>query len=306
MSTEPDGNYSISAASRLSGVSREKIRIWERRYGAVAPGRDSANHRLYSRDDVERLRLIHSLAERGHAVSTVATLDLATLRARASEVRAAAGRPAPPERVLAVTTDAALPAHLIALGVADVATRPGPAAAAEWLDGAQADLLLIDQPTLLGQDVAAIVRLHRQAPRGRMLVSYRFAARAVIEQLERLGIRVSKAPLETQDLLHQAASPAAPGTADARPAGTAPARRYAPDALHRLAAMADTVRCECPRHLADLVTDLQAFEDYSLGCEAASPADAALHREIHRVVAHARALVEDALGIVAAEEGISL
>lgn len=306
MSAEQQGGYSISAASRLSGVSPEKIRIWERRYGAVSPGRDAANHRLYSREDVERLRLIQHLADQGHAVSTVATLELTALRARAADTSADAEQPARPGHALAVTGDSALVESLRALGVRTVSTCTTLAGAGDWLADGEADLLLIDQPTLLGQDVAGIVRLHRLAPRTPMLVTYRFAARTVLSQLERLGIRVSKAPLEVQDLLNPTAPRLTPGAAEAPAPEAAPARRYAPDALHRLASLADTVQCECPRHLADLVNDLQAFEDYSLGCESASPDDAALHREIHRVIAHARALVEDALGIVAAEEGITL
>ena len=51
MAEESPVRYNIGAASRLSGVSREKIRIWERRYGAVTPDRDAGNHRLYWRAD---------------------------------------------------------------------------------------------------------------------------------------------------------------------------------------------------------------------------------------------------------------
>ena len=64
--------YNIGAAARLSGVSREKIRMWERRYDAVTPARDAGNHRLYSHEDVERLSRIRALVSRGHTVSMAA------------------------------------------------------------------------------------------------------------------------------------------------------------------------------------------------------------------------------------------
>jgi len=66
------------------------------------------------------------------------------------------------------------------------------------------------------------------------------------------------------------------------------------------------VACECPRHLADLVTMLGQFEAYSAECETREPADVALHAYLYRVAGHARALMEDALITLAEAEGVAL
>jgi hypothetical protein len=66
------------------------------------------------------------------------------------------------------------------------------------------------------------------------------------------------------------------------------------------------VRCECPRHLVDLLLSLRAFERYSAECENRSPADADLHRHLGHVAGSARVLFETALVRVAQAEGIPL
>ena len=106
MPESKSARYNIGAASRLTGVSREKIRIWERRYGAVEPARDDANLRKYSQQDVDRLILIRRLVDSGQAVSNVANLSLDELQAR---LQALAPKPdlsgALPQMALAVLSE---------------------------------------------------------------------------------------------------------------------------------------------------------------------------------------------------------
>jgi CheY-like chemotaxis protein len=52
------GIYSIGAVARMVGISAATIRNWEERYATVIPDRSPGGHRLYSRDQVEQLRLI--------------------------------------------------------------------------------------------------------------------------------------------------------------------------------------------------------------------------------------------------------
>jgi hypothetical protein len=83
-------------------------------------------------------------------------------------------------------------------------------------------------------------------------------------------------------------------------------RRYSNEALSKLAAISTAVNCECPKHLAELITDLVAFERYSAGCENRNLKDAALHAYLHATASHARNLIEDALAHVIEVEGIEL
>jgi DNA-binding transcriptional MerR regulator len=57
--------YSIGAVARMVGVSATTLRAWEDRYGVVAPGRSRGDHRLYSRDQVDQLRFVQRLMQRG-------------------------------------------------------------------------------------------------------------------------------------------------------------------------------------------------------------------------------------------------
>ncbi len=72
--------YPIRAVSKLTGISVDTLRAWERRYQVVAPQRDRRG-RLYTEADVERLRLLNAAVERGHAIGRVAALGDKELQA---------------------------------------------------------------------------------------------------------------------------------------------------------------------------------------------------------------------------------
>ena len=84
----------MKAASALSGVSDHTMRAWERRYGAIRPQRSPSGQRLYSEEEVERLRLLGRLTSQGHAIRQIAGLSTAELGA----LTQAAGEVLPPTR----------------------------------------------------------------------------------------------------------------------------------------------------------------------------------------------------------------
>jgi DNA-binding transcriptional MerR regulator len=75
--TEP--HYPIRAVARMTGLSVDTLRAWERRYDAVVPDR-GARGRLYSERDVARLTSLSDLVRRGHAIGTIAGLSDRDLR----------------------------------------------------------------------------------------------------------------------------------------------------------------------------------------------------------------------------------
>ena len=89
-------------------------------------------------------------------------------------------------------------------------------------------------------------------------------------------------------------------------ANAVPPRRYDDATLTAIAALPSSVACECPRHVAELLMQLDGFEAYSAACASRGPADAALHAHLHQVAGRARALFESALERVAHHEGLSL
>jgi MerR family transcriptional regulator/heat shock protein HspR len=63
MADSPDSNrgvYMISVAAELAGMHPQTLRIYETR-GLITPKRSPKNTRLYSQEDVERLRRIQEL-----------------------------------------------------------------------------------------------------------------------------------------------------------------------------------------------------------------------------------------------------
>jgi DNA-binding transcriptional MerR regulator/methylmalonyl-CoA mutase cobalamin-binding subunit len=66
--------YPIRAAAKLSGLSTDTIRAWERRYKAVVPARVGRG-RLYSEEQVARLRWLRDAVAAGHSISQVAPLS---------------------------------------------------------------------------------------------------------------------------------------------------------------------------------------------------------------------------------------
>ena len=56
---------SIAAVERDTGLSKDTLRVWERRYGFPKPMRDSLGERLYSSAEVEKLRCIKRLLDQG-------------------------------------------------------------------------------------------------------------------------------------------------------------------------------------------------------------------------------------------------
>jgi DNA-binding transcriptional MerR regulator len=71
---------SIAAVERDSGLSKDTLRVWERRYGFPQPTRDAIGERAYPLDQVERLRIVKRLLDAGHRPGRVVALPLAALQ----------------------------------------------------------------------------------------------------------------------------------------------------------------------------------------------------------------------------------
>ncbi|MEK9951454.1 MAG: cobalamin-dependent protein [Curvibacter sp.] len=72
----------IAAVERDTGLSKDTLRVWERRYGFPQPGRDATGERLYPAEQVERLRVIARLLNAGERPGQIVALPLAELRQR--------------------------------------------------------------------------------------------------------------------------------------------------------------------------------------------------------------------------------
>jgi MerR family transcriptional regulator, light-induced transcriptional regulator len=311
------------------------LRVWERRYGLTQPELSPSGQRRYSADDIRRLTLIKQLTDLGHAIGSLAPLDMlqlqrvATTHAQAvaatqNHVRSDAAH-APPMRAwrLAVV-GAALgsrlqrPTLLRRLGRPVVLLGPfddiGQAAAA--LQGSQPDALLFHEPQLHGGWLAAIEAAAPHLARVPKAVLYSFAADPICEALATAGTALLREPQPDVVLaqwLNSLCSKAAmaPQPAAGLPTTTQGAepvtpRRWDDAALLNFANLSPTMACECPRHVAELLMQLSHFEAYSAECEHRNVADAELHAHLRQVASTSRTRFEAALEHVALHEGLLL
>lgn len=77
---DDSGQYLIKTVSKRSGVKSDLVRAWERRYQAVNPTRTSGGHRVYTDQDIARLKLLNQATSNGHSISQIAQYSLDALK----------------------------------------------------------------------------------------------------------------------------------------------------------------------------------------------------------------------------------
>ncbi len=73
------GAYTIRELENLSGIKAHTIRIWEKRYGLIAPQRTSTNIRSYCDTELKKLLNISILNRNGLKISKIAQLSPAEI-----------------------------------------------------------------------------------------------------------------------------------------------------------------------------------------------------------------------------------
>lgn len=311
--------YRSGDAARLAKMPVTTLRIWERRYGVVAPPRSESGQRLYSEDDVRRLLLIKSLVERGHAIGAIAKLDriqleqLALGRSDREFAEAAPGTAPPrPGMTLAVIGDAYLrriesdDVDLSEAGVVSCERFASLEEASSKLANKASDMLLVSVASLHEDVASQVLSLGETCQARAIAVAYGFGTGRAIQMLRLSGVRLYREPdsrIEWRQVLEELVR-AARGWGAASPDSLwlRAARRFDDQTLTRMATRSSTIACECPRHLVELVMKLSAFEKYSDECESRSAEDALLHRNLGDVANRALAMFESALAHIAHEE----
>lgn len=331
MKTQEEEFFEISAVARLTGISSHVLRVWERRYGVVEPGRSDSKRRRYTRDDIQRLSLLKTLVDNGHAIGSIAKLSTTQLEERLSNALEA--------RVSEEALETAAPAGVCRLALIGTKIRQAVRGASDntpalritgefatpdeltsSLRPGSADLLIIERDTIFPEDIAEIQELVASSRVRRAILVYQFAREDTIQPLDIKRITALRAPVDAAEIQlaciadiqlalrsgRPEADASTPADHTLRPPAEVPPRRFSDEQLVRISRLSSIVKCECPQHLANLLSGLVAFERYSEQCEDRSPADAALHSYLHQTTAACRAGMEEALAEVLTQEGISL
>lgn len=329
------GNPSLlrsGAVARMLHMPVATLRVWERRYGLTQPSLSPSGQRLYSADDVRRLALVKQLTDLGHAIGSLARLDMEQLRhvaATHAQARAATQRGehpdvahVPPARawrlaVVGAALDGRLrrPALLRRLGQPVVLLGPfdDVQQAGAALRSSDLDALLVHEPHLHDGWLAAIDAAAPAFVGVPKAVLYGFAADAVCETLAAAGTALLREPqpdvvvAQWLHSLYEATRTSQPAAGKHVPSSEpVPPRRWNDAALADFACLSTTIACECPRHVAELLVQLSHFEAYSAECENRNAADAELHAYLRQVAAASRTRFEAALEHVALHEGLML
>ena len=291
--------YEVGAVAKISGLSPHTIRTWERRNFIHAANRSATGRRQYNKEQVDRLVLFRQLTHLGDSISALAGLTLEDLQTRLAEFhRVKPTVKANRSIIVKVFTEIAgerlaglserfslIPAHTN--GFHQEETR-------------KPDLLVLE---VEGTDQAFQIQLNRataEFPGIPLVLIYDFLQSDRLKGFGRLGYFLIKRPIP-QELLEQYLLTAAGHRqkldieSGADSAEEVKARILSDRQLAAISASTPKVKCECPHHMASLVSSLTAFEDYCARCEIESPEDTILHAHLGKEAAKARHLVEKAL-----------
>jgi MerR family transcriptional regulator, light-induced transcriptional regulator len=320
------------AVAQMLHMPVATLRVWERRYQVSQAILTDSGQRLYSAADVQRLALLKQLTDLGHAIGSLAALDMPALLEVAATHAGAENlsqlhRPVPAPQASGAWRVAvigpslarrlqrpALLQHvkrtLVLLGPFETASQ-----ADQALQGVPVDALLVHEPSLHADWLTQVMRDAPALQAAPKALLYGFAADATCEALAKAGVALLREPQNDtvlgqwlQHMLSAISAPPAAAASVPQAPGTeaAPPRRWTDAALAEFVSQSPTIACECPRHVAELLVQLSHFEAYSAECENRTPADAALHRYLRETAAHARAQFEQALAHVAQLEGLAL
>ena len=291
-----DTGYRIGAVAKLTGISTDTIRAWERRYSVVEPNRGENNNRYYTDGHIQKLISVKRLVDAGQAIGTICRLSDLELQERTSGLlgidRQISTGPSSSWAVFSIQQPSWLKECIAAQPDHDVAWF----AHLDDIDVSRYEFLVIDMPSLSEVNEREIKRHVPADVAARCLVVYRFASRAQLRSLTARGFRLLKGPLEPYALVNLL-SPASP-----MPLAET-ARRFSQSELNKFSAISGSVDCECPKHLSELIVSLNQFEDYTRDCSVQSSDDADLHKRLLGLTCQARTIMEQALADVIAVEG---
>jgi DNA-binding transcriptional MerR regulator/methylmalonyl-CoA mutase cobalamin-binding subunit len=186
--------HPIKVVCHRTGLTAHAIRVWERRYGLICCKRTDSNRRLYSDEEIERLRLLKQLTDCGHRISQISCLpldELYTLHKR--EHPAAPVEPPMAQDLTHDTAEQCLLRCLEAVRLLDVVVISDLLEEARHRYGQRTVLLRIIAP--LVNEVGEAWR------RGEMRVSHEHLATSVVRDFLALGARNYQIPAHAPELL---------------------------------------------------------------------------------------------------------
>ncbi len=312
---EPRPLYGIGTVARLTGLKPDTLRVWERRYGLGASYKSASGRRQYTQSDLEHLQLIAALVNDGARIGEIASSERKTLELLLKSRGKQLQRQLPPAKPQVVFVGESLCNWLdehqgCISSVSALLCRRSLADAVDnlLLEGPVA-LLVVECAALSNSQINAAEVLAKQLNAGGTLVMYKLANERWLEELERRGVSTLEFPPETARLAYEmgkvvVTADTEQGEFDLGDLVQPKPRRYNDTELLAAAKLKNTLNCECPKHLSDLLLALNQFEEYSTQCSVENWQDAAVHASVYAYTNQARHLMEKALTAVLEEREV--
>lgn len=248
--------YKIGATAKATGISVECLRQWERRYG-IEPAAHVGRMRLYDGAQVQRLKKLKRLVDRGEPIRKLAGLTTEEIDRRLGQGPAASTVP----RVGLVGGELVLAERDRDDTRLDVHGRwASPEAFVAQADALPVlDVVALLMPSLVPEHIARYLDLRPKE--AALVVAYRHATEADLRTAQEFGVTLLQWP--------------APWTALedaclAQPSGASPQapRQFTDEELLHIAGTAPAQDQGCIRALVDMVHALNAYVAHAARCEA--------------------------------------
>ena len=171
-------------------------------------------------------------------------------------------------------------------------------------------MAVVEWPSLQVDSAVEITRYANRLNARHLILVYDYAPRAALRRLSNERITALRSPLDIAALEAVIAWRFGLVTRQADSSeptmGVMPSRQFNDRELAYLATQSPAIDCECPLHLAQLISRLVRFEAYSAECESRNAEDAALHSYLHNTTSRARSMMERALKRVVELENLSM
>ena len=324
-SPQNEPKYRIGAVSQLTGIAVATLRVWQSRYAVVQPVKNIGGQRLYSDLEVTKLKMLKSLCHLGHSIGTLSKMTIDQLQDLLNGEKFQLTQSTPqknpePQRLYAVGLGLASKLESIkfslSVKVKDLEWGPIYADLQEAADDSegslssfQPEVLLIKLDTLQAESLALLNKLKSRLPKTAMGIVYNYAQASSLNSLLSMGIQVKREPLGNEEFSSWIASlfqikRAVPVHQEAPLQYQE--QKFDAQALAYLMTISSSIKCECPKHLAELIAQINAFAQFSKECLNQNSEDELLHAHLLNVAQSSRTLFENALQKILDHEKITL
>jgi DNA-binding transcriptional MerR regulator len=292
--------YRIGTIARMTGLSVERLRAWERRYEFV-PAHREGKTRYYSREQLERLQKIKRLVDAGHSISSLVDLSDQHLDARLTSRTTATAQATLRVGIVGPNLIVSEQSQTVPsrLSIEERwSNMPAFMTAGPELSG-HFDVL-VAQVTVLSPETVNSIR--KKTGKAALVLLYQFATADQVKSVQDEGIPVLHWPASWSEIETACAAVARTSLLTA----TAAEAVFTDDELIAIGA-SDKQSSGLPRFLVDAILQLNSLAEFALDCadqdslEGGSTTQSTVE-QVHIEVTRARAQLESALQLLVQNE----